>query len=180
MRALIIYASRHGQTEKICTRIARILRNAGAEVLALHVRKLPRDLQLETFDLVLVAAPVYFARHAKAIEAFVRANRAGLDAVRNAFVSVSGAAAKDRAVAEENVRLFVERTGWTPRRVELVAGGEPYTRYGLITKWIMTWKMKQLGRIVDPSRDYEYTDWHAVEAFAHDLANIREPELALM
>jgi menaquinone-dependent protoporphyrinogen oxidase len=101
--------------------------------------------------------------------------------VKSVFVSVSGAASSEagRTMAEQSARTFVDRTGWTPGQIELVAGGEPYTKYGFFTRWFMVQHAKKLGRIVDPKRDYEFTNWDAVDRFARSLAGVTQHEIEL-
>lgn len=172
MRILIVYASRHGQTQRVAERLARVTRAAGAETLLHEISTLPRDVQLRTCDVVVLASPIYFGRHAKTIERFVIAQRANLAKVKTAFLSISGAAraAQSRPMAEENAQKFVAKTRWTPDRVELIAGGEAYTRYGFFTMFIMKRLNKKLGKVVDTTRDYEFTDWDAVDRLGRELA----------
>ena len=184
MRALIAYASRHGQTKKVCEHIADVMRICGTGVHLHEIDSLPPDVRVNAFDLVVLASPVYFGRHAKKAVRFVISNREALAKTRTAFVSVSGAAHGDRPEAERAAAAFLAKTAWKPDRTELVAGGEPYTRYGFFTKWVMSMKNRQMSRTVDPTRDYEYTDWPALERFARELVGkapeVRVPELALM
>lgn len=170
MRVLLIYASRHGQTQKITEHLAGILRTHGAEASVQSIDTLPRDLRVEAFDTVVLAGPVYFGKHPAKLAQFVVAQRAALKRVRSIFVSVSGMAANHREEAAKTALQFTAETQWKPDRIEVVAGGEPYTRYGFFTKWLMIWKMRRLGRTVDPTRDYEYTDWSALDRFARELA----------
>ena len=48
----------------------------------------------------------------------------------------------------------------------MFGGALAYSRYGRFTRWIIRRiaRSKNLG--TDTSRDYEYTDWRAVDAFA--------------
>jgi menaquinone-dependent protoporphyrinogen oxidase len=171
MRILIVYASRHGQTRKITQRIADVAEAEGAEVHLFEVSEVPREVLPHSCDLVILAGALYFGRHQKKLERFASAQRTNLAKVRTAFVSVSGAArtAEGRPVAVEAAQSFVTRTGWTPDRIELVAGGEPYTRYGFFTRHFMIRYSRKLGRIVDPKCDYEFTDWEQVDRFAREL-----------
>jgi len=185
MRVLIVYASKHGQTRRIAEHIADVVRTCGAEPFALEVSNVPRDVVPHAADVVIIAGPVYFGKHAKALERFVVAQRENLARTRTAFVSVSGSARSEetRAVAEEAANAFLTLTGWRPDRVELFAGGEPYTRYGFITRFVMKRLNQKHGRIVDVKRDYDYTDWNAVSHFARQMVakdvGVREQELAL-
>ena len=78
-----------------------------------------------------------------------------------------------RAAAEK----FTEQTGWHPARVELVAGALVFTQYNFFTRHLMKLIAKHHGRTeLDTSRDYDFTDWDAVERFAREFA--RSPALA--
>jgi flavodoxin len=52
MRALIVYASKHGHTQRVAEHMAGVLRGAGAEASVFEVRDVPRDIAA---DLVIVA-----------------------------------------------------------------------------------------------------------------------------
>ena len=186
MRVLIVYASKHGQTSRIAEYIADVVRSAAAEPHVLEVSRVPRDIAPHAADVVIVAGSVYFGKYAKALECFVIAQRENLAKTRTAFVSVSGSARSEetRAIAEQNANAFLNRTGWKPDRVQLFAGGEPYTRYGFITRFVMKQINRKLGRIVDTRRDYDFTDWSAVSQFAREMvgkrAEVGKPEPALL
>jgi len=53
--------------------------------------------------------------------------------------------------------------------VMVFAGATPYTRYGWFVRFMMRNIARRRGLGTDTSRDYEYTDWQAVEQFARDL-----------
>ena len=158
-RLLILYASRYGQTEKIAKRIA-----ASAGVLSDVVAAADVEtLSLQKYDALIVASSVYFGKHDRKIEKFVRRNLLLINDMQSAFVSVSGS--KDEALVHE----FSRRTGWIPAIHVAFAGGEPYTKYGLFTRWLMRSIAKKHGRQVDIRRDYDFTDWDAVDRFARDF-----------
>ncbi|HEX7706001.1 MAG TPA: flavodoxin domain-containing protein [Thermoanaerobaculia bacterium] len=171
MRILIVYTSRYGQTRKVAERIASVAEGAGVEPHVFEVSEIPKDLVPHSCDVVVLAGSVYFGKHQRALVKFARRHNSSLARVYSVFVSVSGAAGSPdaRPVAESDVREFITRTGWTPDRTELVAGGEPYTRYGFFVRMFMVHRWKKLGRVVDPMRDYENTDWSAVERFAGEI-----------
>lgn len=176
MRILIVYASRHGQTQRVAERLARVARESGAEAHLFEVSALPRNIAPHMCDVVVLASPVYFGKHHKAIERFATGQRTNLAKVKSVFVSVSGAARspESRAIAEENANAFLGKTGWAPDRVELVAGGEPYKKYGFFTKFIMKRLNRKMGRDVDTTRDYDFTDWNAVDRVGRELAGTIE------
>jgi menaquinone-dependent protoporphyrinogen oxidase len=186
MRVLIVYASKYGQTQRIAEHIADVMRSAGEEAFVREASDLPRDIVPHAADLVIAAGSVYFGKHAKALERFVIKQRASLAKTRTVFISVSGAARSvdSMSVAEENAKKFLAKTGWTPDRIALFAGGEPYTRYGFFTRFIMKKINRERGVTVDTKKDYDFTDWNAVTRFARELVGkdveVREPDLALL
>lgn len=172
-KVLIVYGSTDGQTAKIASRIADTLRVAECPVELADIRA--GAPPLEGFGAVLVGASMRFGRYQREIEAFARKNRAAIDRVPNAFfaVSMSAARASPRSQAEvvNSIERFVEATGWTPRQRVPFGGAITWSRYGIWTRVLMLLLLKMLKATeTDTSRDYELTDWAAVETFARDFA----------
>jgi menaquinone-dependent protoporphyrinogen oxidase len=180
----MVYGTTHGQTEKIVRRMAEVLsaehfvtvRRGDAE--GLHER-------LDQYDAVVVAASVRFGRYQPYVRRFVRRHVTALNAIPSVFVSVCGAVAGSWSEGEKHARQYVEtflgETGWGPQRRRTFAGALNYTQYGLLTRWMMKLISKRTGRPTDTSRDYDFTDWTAVEAFAREvgamtIAMSAEPE----
>src|SRR5262249_4218420 len=63
-----------------------------------------------------------------------------------------------------------------PKVVGMFAGALMYTRYGWIKRHIMRSIEAKEGRDVDTSRDYEYTDWDAVDEFARTVLALAAAE----
>lgn len=171
---LIVYASKFGQTAKIATRIAARLGVSGIAAETCEVSEM-RGRALDA-DLVAVGASVHGGKHLGAIAKFVQRRRAELDRVPTAFFSVSMAARREPATAQEYIAGFMKQTGWRPTLFAAFAGGLAYRRYG----WLMRWMMKRISRShgdeTDTSRDFEYTDWTAVDRFAARMAvKLRPP-----
>lgn len=180
MRVLIVYSSRHGHTERVAQRIAATLTISGSEPHVFAIDDVPRNIVLRLCDAVVIAGAVHFGKFDKKLTRFVAAHRDELAKLQSCFVAVSGAAAKAETMnmAEDAVAKFVALTGWKPSRILHAAGGEPYTKYGFFTKWIMSRIARSQGRVVDTHRDYDFTDWQAVDHFARDLAG-QEREVAV-
>ena len=180
-RVLIVYGTTQGHTAQVAQRMADAIRGDGNDV-ALHDSK---EVEMQTltgpFDAIIVGGYVHAGDHQASLREFVKRNRELLDRVPSAFFSVSLAAADPdpesmgdaRAAAEK----FTEQTGWHPARVELVAGALVFTQYNFFTRHLMKLIAKHHGRTeLDTSRDYDFTDWDAVERFAREFA--RSPALA--
>ena len=167
-RLLVIYASVHGQAESIALRIAE---TAGLETVIRDIDHADAE-DLETCDSVIIVASVRFGKHARRVRRFVKENRKRLAELRTAFVSVSGSAGDPatHADAKSYVELFEKETGWMPREVQLVAGAAKFTQYNPLVRWITKRAFESRGVKVDTHRDYEFTDWNAVEQFARTFA----------
>ena len=173
-RILVIYGTTDGQTRRIANRMAEVLVALGQEVEIFDSAAAPPQLAPGDFDAALVLGSVRMGKHQQSLADFVSKFRLELDAIPNAFVSVSLAAARDRPSAQREVaktfQHFSARTGWRPNAELAVAGALPYTRYSLRIRLVMKFISWMMGGDTDTSRDYEYTDWRLVDDFARRFA----------
>ena len=172
-RVLIAFASADGQTFRIAARIAAALGRAGHAVTVMRADAPGIDHAIAASDTVVVGGGIRYGHHARALERAVRDNRAALGARPNAFFSVSlsgGGPGARPATAQGYVEQFVARTGWKPRRAATFGGALLYTRYSFLIRLLMRHIVGSAGGETDTSRDYEYTDWSAVDRFAAELA----------
>jgi menaquinone-dependent protoporphyrinogen oxidase len=127
-------------------------------------------------DGIVVAASIHMGKHARRAVRFARARLEALHAKPSAFVSVSlSARSEDPALAaqvEGYLKAFREETGWAPAMTVPVAGALLYTRYGFLKRWILRSIMKKEGGDTDTSRDFVYTNWDAVKAFAGAFSSL--------
>jgi menaquinone-dependent protoporphyrinogen oxidase len=171
---LVIYGTTDGHTAKVASFLGEELRGLGHVVEVDDAREPRRNPQAADFDAVIVAASVHVSGYQQAVRQWVRQNVTPLTERPNAFLSVCMGIVQGtpRVLAdlEAIVRRFVAHTGWQPQRVEFVAGAIPYSRYGLIKRWVMQYMSRQAGVRTTPSQDYEYTDWEALRRFAVTFA----------
>jgi menaquinone-dependent protoporphyrinogen oxidase len=181
---VILYATREGQTRRIAERLAAHLRARGAPVdLADLARGLPQGFELAKYAAVVVAAAIHIGKHAPEAVAFVREHRSELARVPTMFLSVSlsaagasdpSATAKRRTSATANrdkmIAEFLRQTRWTPSVVHPVAGALLYQEYGFFVRQMMRFISSIVGASTDTSRNHEYTDWKAVDAYAEEFA----------
>jgi menaquinone-dependent protoporphyrinogen oxidase len=173
---LVVYGTSYGHTRQVVDRLALGLTTHGHDVTIWKGDALPVPPALGGFDGFLIAGSVLYGKHQRYLRDFARQNAARLNASPSAFVSVCGALAGTWARGQEEARKYVakflEQTGWRPRITTSVAGALPYTKYGLVTRWMMRLISKATGRPTDTSRDWELTDWEAVDRFGAELARI--------
>jgi menaquinone-dependent protoporphyrinogen oxidase len=179
MRVLIVFGTTEGQTAKIAGFVADRLRARGHDALLIKAGVDAVSPDPAAFDAVLVAASLHAGRYQPAAIEFVRRHRAAITARKNAFLSVSLAAAghdaEDRTGLERCVTAFVGESGWSPDRIDHVAGAFRYTVYDFFKRWAMKYIAYRKGAPTDTSRDYELTDWDElgrfVDTFISDAAS---------
>ncbi len=174
-RVLVVYGSTDGQTRRIAERMTAVLVSQGLEAEIVDSAKAPADLAPGDFDAALVLGSVRMGKHQQALADFVGKFRVELDAIPNAFISVSLSAGRNKPSAQREVaktfQHFIDRTGWRPNAQVAVAGALPYSRYSLRIRLVMKFISWMTGGDTDTSRDYEYTDWESVEDFARRFAS---------
>jgi menaquinone-dependent protoporphyrinogen oxidase len=177
-RILILYSSYDGQTARIANRIGAQLGREG-HTITFQVADSERAFDLLGInDAVVIGAAVRVGRYARAFEAAVRERREFLASMPNAFFSVCLSASGPNARPEiynAPLRNFCKRTGWSPERSTTFAGALPYSKYNPFIRLMMRFIVSRAGGDTDTSRDYEYTDWAAVDRFATSFARSIAP-----
>jgi menaquinone-dependent protoporphyrinogen oxidase len=175
---LIVFATEYGQTAKIARRIANTLAEQGHRPTLFDADHPDERIDLDRFQVVVIGGPIHAGGYPRSVERFAREHRKELARIQSAFFSVGLAVASrtsdGRAQTLKVVDKFVARTGFRPGRVELIAGALPYTKYNFLIRFVMRRISAKEGGDTDTSRDYEYTDFTAVDRFARDLVQARD------
>ena len=179
MRVLLVYGTTEGQTRKISSVIADRLAERGHVTQVVNAAESSRAPDPRDFDATIIAASVHAGRYQSSVVRYARRHLAGINALPNAFVSVSLAAAghdlADIAGLKRCVAEFARKTGWTPRNVHHVAGAFRYTTYGVVKRWLMKYIAYRKGAPTDTSRDYELTDWGDLTRFVDSFVGDASP-----
>jgi menaquinone-dependent protoporphyrinogen oxidase len=127
---------------------------------------------------VILGDSVHLERHSLSFIAYARAHAEELSALPTGLFQVCLYAASHDAGRQAKVHGYiedvVEKTGWEPDIVGVFAGALAYTQYGWVKRHRMHVIAKREGEVTDIDRDYDFTDWDAVDHFADDaLAVIR-------
>jgi menaquinone-dependent protoporphyrinogen oxidase len=171
-RVLVLYGTSEGHTATVAKAIGDRLKSRG--LLADVVDASTVDPAPDPYDGVIVAASVHIGSYQKAVRRWVRAHAAALGGRSNAFVSCCLGVLQHDAKVDADLAAIVERfaaeTGWRPSVVRMFPGALLYTKYGVVTRWVMKRIAAKAGGDTDTSRDYDYTDWKQVDAFADEFA----------
>jgi menaquinone-dependent protoporphyrinogen oxidase len=178
MKCLIAYATTDGQTRKIARFAADRLADTGhtAELINLDDAE---GLDPSRFDAAILAGSLHVGGFQKALTRFVIDNRAKLAALPTLMLAVSlsaaGTDAEDWAGLRKCVDDFQSDSGWTPGRIEHVAGAFRFTEYDFFRAWAMRRIADQKGQKVEPGSDKEYTDWAKLGLALDDWAKSLGP-----
>ena len=177
----VLYATREGQTRRIAERVAQDLRARRLDVECKNLRD-DDAIHPNDYAAVVLAASVHAGKHEGEMVKFVKKHRTELEQAPTAFLSVtlseagaemSGKAPEERARFSADVQRvidkFFEETGWRPERVKPVAGALMYSKYNPLVRFVVKRIAKKAGAATDTSRDYEYTDWCALDRFVEEL-----------
>lgn len=167
-RILVLYGTTDGQTAKIARAIGATLEAHGFDADVEEAGTF--DPSPRTYAGVVVAGSVHGGGYQKAVGRWVRAHVGEMASMPTAFVTVCLAVLnKDPKAAgdlDAIVTRFLDGVKWRPTMMKAVAGALLYTRYNFFKRWIMKRIVTSQGGDTDTSRDYEYTDWNDVRAFA--------------
>ena len=171
-RILVIFATTDGHTRKVAQRIGETFRDQRIEVDVVEAGTC--DVTPNDYAAVVVCASVHAGGYQRAVAHWVIGHVDALQRKPTAFVSVClGILQEDPKVAEELgaiIGRFLTATGWQPAIIKKVAGALLYRQYGLVKRWMMKRIVARAGGDIDTSRDYEYTDWEDLRAFAKVFA----------
>ena len=171
MKILIVYATTEGQTRKVARHAFDWLAGAGHAVELISAED-AHGRDPAGFDAAVVAGSVHAGRYQRELVDWAKAEVRSLARLPTLFLSVSLTAAGEDAQEWEGLRGCVTRfsaeTGWTPARVEHVAGAFRFSEYDFFKSWAMRWIAAQRDETVRAGEDREYTDWAALEAVLMD------------
>lgn len=172
-RILFLYATREGQTRRICECMADEVRQQGHEVELVALESGEVDAALLRCEAVVLGASIRYGHLPAALYAFIARWRNELDARRGAFFCVNLTArkpGKDTPAGSAYMRRFLKKSAWQPPRLAVFPGALLYTRYTWYDRVMIRFIMWLTGGPTDPSRDVEFTDWDEVRRFARSLA----------
>lgn len=172
MNVLIAYGTTEGQTAHIADELQRQLANAGVSAEAVDLEK--GQPEVAAFDRVVIAGSVHMGKFQKEVSKFVSAHVGLLNEVPSWFVGISMAEAGGKTgghdTAQAIIDSFVSEHGWRPKGTLSLAGALKYREYNILTRFLMKRISAAEGRPTDTSRDWEFTDWGAVERLASEIA----------
>ena len=168
--SLILYSSTDGHTKTICERIKNFSKNK--EMIKIISLQEEANLDLSTFDKIIIGASIRYGRHSKELYKFIRSNKEILNKKDNVFFSVNVVARKpekNKPDTNPYIKKFLKISKWEPKKIGVFAGKVDYPKYNFFDKYIIKFIMFITKGPTDTSRSYEFTDWAKVDDFAEQL-----------
>lgn len=173
VRVLVLYGTTDGHTGEVARALGEAMRAHAAEVDVVDAAGPGVVVDPGFYDGIIVGASVRAGRYQKSVARWVRHHAAALNGMPTAFVSVCLAVLENEPKVQHEVTATIDRfltaTGWRPSMTKPVAGALRYTRYNIFMRWMMKRIVAKGGGDTDTSRDYEYTDWNDLRAFAEQF-----------
>jgi menaquinone-dependent protoporphyrinogen oxidase len=157
-RVLILYVTSEGHTGRIAGRMAACLEQCGIAAELHQVKNAMPDAA--GYDGIIVGASVHYGHHPARLRKLVRAQRAALAGRAGAFFSVC---LSGKAHYREK---FLRQCGWAPAHQATFTGALQYSKYGPFKRLVVMVFAWMGGHDTDASKDYDYTNWKAVDSFA--------------
>jgi menaquinone-dependent protoporphyrinogen oxidase len=172
-KILMVFNSEEGQTAKVADRVADVLRGLGATVDSYLAENAPPPAG---YDAVVVGDPIHMGHHSPVTIGYLKDHRQAIAELPSAMFQLSLTSAHHDPVHDAAAWTYVEEfeaeTGFGPDVVGVFAGALAYRQYGWIKRRVMKRIAEEEGADTDTSRNWEYTDWEAVDHFAHDVHDL--------
>ena len=175
MKILILYSTVDGHTLKICDRLQKNLESKSNEVRLLPIAD-NRQVDLTSFDLIVIGASIRYGKHNPQVFAFINDNLSLLNSRPNAFFTVNIVARKpekNRPETNPYLQKFLRKTPWKPKKMGVFAGKLDYPKYGFVDRQMIRLIMWITKGPTDPTTVVEFTDWQRVDDFAQELSAMR-------
>jgi menaquinone-dependent protoporphyrinogen oxidase len=184
-KILVAFATSEGQTARVASGIGERLAALGHEVVEVDLEKSVPDPA--GFDGVVVGGSVHAGHFQHELRCYVAAYAPRLNQMPSWFFGVSlsegiGKGAFTHENAVKQIETFLGEFSWRPSEAFSVGGALMYREYSWPKRMLMKQIVSKNGGQTDTSRDWEFTDWDAVKAFAGRVSagvlNNPKPELS--
>ena len=172
-KVLVCYGSRYGSTAEISERVSEILRNHGAEVSLVNLKK-DKVKEVRNYDLVVIGSGIQMGKWTKEALNFIKKHREVLSQKKVAiFVSCLSATQPDKcntARREYLENIDARFPEITPISRGLFGGLIDTTKGNFVTRKIMQALVKSLEENDEESPErIDLRDWEQIRLWAEEL-----------
>jgi menaquinone-dependent protoporphyrinogen oxidase len=158
-KILVTYATRAGSTFEVASRVAEVLRAAGATV---DVKPVPAVHEVKGYDAVIVGSAIRMGQWLPEAVAFVQAHCETLSHIPTAYFLVSGFLRDDTPEMQRKVLAYLDpvRKILEPTSIGMFAGKMDYSE--------MDGLDRSIAEAVSSSEG-DWRNWEAIRGWALDL-----------
>ena len=174
---LLIYSTVDGHTRHICERMKFVMTALGQNVTLLPLDQ-AHSLNLDKFERIVIGASIRYGKHRPQVAEFIQKHQALLARKANALFSVNVVARKpEKNQPHTNPYMvkLLKQLAWKPQLAGVFAGRLNYPALGFVDKQMIRFIMLITKGPTDITQAFEFTDWAAVEAFAHQVCALPLP-----
>ncbi|MXP66899.1 menaquinone-dependent protoporphyrinogen IX dehydrogenase [Pantoea sp. Nvir] len=173
MKVLILFCSYDGQTRKIASYVASVIKEQqSSDVLNLLY---PGSIDWKQYNRVLIGASIRYGHLHPEVSKFVKMHLCELQQRVGGFFCVNLTARKlNKNSPQTNIytRKFLYQSPWKPEYCKAFAGALRYPRYRWFDRIMIQLIMYIMGGETDSTKEVEYTDWQQVEHFARKFVQL--------
>lgn len=170
---LLLYSSRFGQCQRIAETLANELTTLGYSCEVFNIEKNPAfSKAIHEYSAVIITASIRYGYYHKKVGLFVRDHLQELGQTLDIFIPINLVARNpERRTIERNayVKKFLEKTGWTPKLLNIMPGALTYPVYNFFDRFMIKLIMKMTKGETDTTKSIDYTDWNEVKAYAKTI-----------
>jgi menaquinone-dependent protoporphyrinogen oxidase len=133
------------------------------------------QLDLALFDKIVIGASIRYGKHRPAVVDYINRHAQLLQSRPGAFFSVNVTARKpNKNTPQTNPYMpkFLKQINWHPNELAVFAGKIDYPRYTTFDRMMIRFIMWITKGPTDRNAVVEFTDWQAVEKFAHVISEM--------
>ncbi|PID51272.1 MAG: menaquinone-dependent protoporphyrinogen IX dehydrogenase [Pasteurellales bacterium] len=167
MKTLILYVTADGQTKRIAENIAENIQGE-ISIFSLQEHKISAQ-QLNNADQIIIGASIRYGHFKPIVAKFIAQHYEILNQKKSAFFSVNIVArkpGKNTAQTNAYTKKFLQKIKWKPTIAEVFAGRLMYPKYRWYDRLAIQFIMRLTGGETDTTKEFEYTNWKQVKAFA--------------
>ena len=173
-KIVIIYSTTDGHTREICSHLLKIIEKNNNAVSLVPIEN-ANELDLNSFDKIVIGASVRYGKHSASIYEFINKNTQILDEKPNAFFSVNVVArkpGKNQPETNPYLKKFLLQISWKPKELAVFAGKIDYQKYNFWDRSMIRVIMWITKGPTDPKANIEFTDWNQVNNFAQLISKM--------
>ena len=173
-KILICYGTRHGTTTEIVSEMAKVAKEAGAQVETIELKKKPPKLNLIDYDLAVIGSSIQVGKWKKEPLKFIEENLPALSTMKTALFVVCGDAGSPEGCvnAQTNyIDAIVEMyPGFQPISTGVFGGMFDFKKYNFAMRAMLKRIVaSQQPEGADIPEVIDYRDWNQIRDWMQSL-----------